>query len=563
MIPPDSAPSYEWSQGQNTTSNNWALRPEVSRPSPRPRCHGLTGPFRPSRTVRTATRTVTAGPRRMGRHRTPRADELRSRNCGRSMQLRLRLLPLLLAGLVCGSWPPRVLAGSCTWEWETTQTDPDANEDAQTIGFKDSGKVAAGFTVAVKLKPTPKDVSGTARYTDMGLVSQCSCKCGTAPETPPAHSGMLLSLKKIGSGTGVMLAFLGPGATSESSWLIGPEVPPGTLSEAEMSFTPDPGGATTGTVRLSVGSETKTFTKQAKPGGFGPYHYPWRVGWQGGGGKKCRDHAGEKLYDCGAGCNQFEGTFDYAALCTGDCQPGECLTQAASEASDNGLLLAILLWFAGTAYVGGGVAWGRRQGRTSSSSAADSGGNSSRAAATRKIANVVGAHPHWQRWVELAALVEDGVAFSAAVTLRRGDGGRRRGGGYGYTPLPEAADKETQEGHDEPKRSSSSRKKSEKRGRSRGSGGKEKSPSGTERKKSSKRRSDGAKGGKQQQPDGLGPRSAAAETTTAKAAADEERERMLHEQRSGGVHSSQQAIKVVGLGLSSSNAVHVSSDERQ
>lgn len=184
--------------------------------------------------------------------------------------LRVALAAAFLGSSCCG-WLPRTHAEACTWEWETTQTDPDANDLAQTIDFLDSGKVAAGFTIAAKLKPTAKDVSGTERYTDMGIVSQCSCKCGTSPENPPAHSGMLVGLKKIGSGTGVNLAFLGPGDTDDSSWLHGPEVPAGTLSETEVGFTPDAGGAT-GTIRLSVGSETKTFAKQKSPGGFGPYH---------------------------------------------------------------------------------------------------------------------------------------------------------------------------------------------------------------------------------------------------------------------------------------------------
>ena len=97
---------------------------------------------------------------------------------------------------------------ACEAQWESTQTDPDAAKDAQKIDFLDSGKVADGFTVALKLRPDPVDTSGAARYTDMGLVSQCSCKCGTEPEKVPAHSGMLVGLKTIGAGTGVRLAFL-------------------------------------------------------------------------------------------------------------------------------------------------------------------------------------------------------------------------------------------------------------------------------------------------------------------------------------------------------------------
>ena len=203
---------------------------------------------------------------------------------------------VLLALLLVDDGPTQAAAGAgaCQTAWETLQTDPDAEADAQVIDFLDSGKVAAGFTIAAKLNPTPGDVTTAFRYTDMGLVSQCTCKCGTAKEVVPAHSGMLVGLKKAGGGTSVMLAFLGPGAKSESSWLLGPEVPPGKLSDVEVQFTPDAGaGAKAGTIRLSVGSQTKKFPNQPTPGGFGPYHYPWRVGWMGGGGKKCRDHSVE------------------------------------------------------------------------------------------------------------------------------------------------------------------------------------------------------------------------------------------------------------------------------
>ena len=49
------------------------------------------------------------------------------------------------------------------------------------------------------------------------------------------------------------------------------------------------------------------------------------------------------------------------------------------------------------------------------------------------LARLLGAHPHWLRWVDCAALVEDGVAFSAGRLLRRGDQSSGRDGDY--TPL--------------------------------------------------------------------------------------------------------------------------------
>ena len=293
-----------------------------------------------------------------------------------------------------------------------------------------------------------------------------------------------------------------------------------------MSFAPDPAGST-GTIRLSVGSQTKTFTQQKTPGGFGPYHYPWRLGWEGGGGNKCRDHAGEKTYDCGKGCNQFQGTFDYAALCTGHCQPGECLAQAAAEASNTGMLLFILLWCAGTVYIGGGVALGRRNGRTTAA-AVDSARSSSGAA----LAKLLGAHPHWLRWVDCAALVADGAAWSAG-RLRRGDQSSGRDGGY--TPLS-ATGSESMPLSNSSDSSSGSRRE---RGRSMPEG------SSKETRRSRTERATGCKTAHKHRQHSS--HTDTAEIEGSQAEEVEERERILREQRSAGVHSSQQAIKVVGL----------------
>ena len=407
----------------------------------------------------------------------------------------------------------------------------------QDIDFLDSGKVANGFTVAAKLLPTPVDTSGSERYPDMGIVSQCSCRCGTAAEKVPAHSGMLVGLKKIGSGTGLMLAFLGPGADpakGDQNWLHGPEVPAGSESETEVSFKPDAPGAKTGTITIAVNDKSKSFPSVPTPGGFGPYHYPWRVGWMGGGGNKCRDHAGEKTYDCGDACNEFHGKFSYAALCTGDCSPGECLHQAGVEASNTGLLLIIALWFGGTMYVGLGVAHARRQGRAAPTVA---GGGP----VQQRLASVVGQHPHWDRWVATAGLVSDGIAFSRA---------RVRGkNGYSRVKDKEREEEGARASSRGGRERSSSREPAAagKRGRRESRGkegrGKEPKPSRSSSKKEGKK--EAKQSSKKRSKRGEG----AASKEEQKAEEDEEAasERLLQEQRDQSKHSSQQSITVVGL----------------
>jgi hypothetical protein len=218
----------------------------------------------------------------------------------RCMVMRTRRPSSVVRLLTCSVMASAGSGHECKWQWESTQTDPDATKDAVKIDFLDSGMVAKGFTIASRFAASSSD--------NMGLVSQCSCKCGTAPEKVPAHSGMLVAIQ------GGHLSFVG----SSKKWMAGPPVPVGQKVSSEVSFTPDAAAdAQTGTLSLAVDGVSKSYTGVTTPGGFGPYHYPWRVGWSGGGGVRCRDHAsGEdsKMYDCGPACNQFKGAFSYTAL---------------------------------------------------------------------------------------------------------------------------------------------------------------------------------------------------------------------------------------------------------
>ena len=56
---------------------------------------------------------------------------------------------------------------------------------------------------------------------------------------------------------------------------------------------------------LAYSLHQQTCTQRfAGVGGWGPYHYPWRVGCMGGGGKQCQNH--NKPIDCGKSCGKFE-----------------------------------------------------------------------------------------------------------------------------------------------------------------------------------------------------------------------------------------------------------------
>ena len=116
-----------------------------------------------------------------------------------------------------------------------------------------ASEVAEGFTIAAKLSPSSP--------ADMGIVSQCTCNCGTAPEpkgSPPAHSGMLVGIK------GGKLSFLGPGG--EHKWLQGPAVPVGAAASTEISYLPNT-DLKTGVVTISVNGQSQVRHSYARVSG--------------------------------------------------------------------------------------------------------------------------------------------------------------------------------------------------------------------------------------------------------------------------------------------------------
>ena len=171
--------------------------------------------------------------------------------------------------------------------------------------------------------------------------------------------------------------------------------------------------------------------------------------------------------------------------------------------------LSILLLVGGGAYVVGGVALGARR----------KGGKPS-----------VKSHPHFDRWLELHSLCQDGVSYSRA---RLGVGGaavprQNRGS---KTPLLEEDGRSSKS-----RRRSSSSSARGKKGRDDDGGKKERrgSRGGKEAKEKKKR-------GKDKAADPEEGEEVIEETEV------EKKERLLKEERESGVHSSQQKIKVVGL----------------
>ena len=128
------------------------------------------------------------------------------------------------------------------------------------------------------------------------------------------------------------------------------------------------------------------------------------------------------------------------------------------------------------------------------------------------------AHPHYASWMQLHGLVQDGVNFSQA---------RMKGGSHAAVSrqAPAAGGEE----QDERQSSGGKGKRGSKEPKPKGAN----AARGKKSAKSSKAGKGAAAGGAE----------AAAEETVAEA-----NERLLQEERSAGVHSSQQAIKVVGLG---------------
>ena len=172
--------------------------------------------------------------------------------------------------------------------------------------------------------------------------------------------------------------------------------------------------------------------------------------------------------------------------------------------------LSILLLVGGGAYVVGGVALGARR----------KGGKPS-----------VKSHPHFDRWLELHSLCQDGISYSRARVGVGGAAVPRQNRGS-KTPLLE----------EEGNRSSKSRRRSSsssprgKKGRDDDGGKKERrgSRGGKEAKEKKKRGKDKAAGPEEGE-------EVIEETEV------EKKERLLKEERESGVHSSQQKIKVVGL----------------
>ena len=141
-------------------------------------------------------------------------------------------------------------------------------------------------------------------------------------------------------------------------------------------------------------------------------------------------------------------------------------------------------------------------------------------------------HPHWTNWMQLHGLVQDGLSFSRARIINNANAKLSRGRGQGaYQPIATGA-KLGAPGDDDgrDRRSSSSSSGPGKiRGKSKRSSkeAKTKGATATRDKKDSKVQAEPAR-----------------ETV---AEQDQPVERSLQEERSAGLHSSQQAIKVVGL----------------
>ena len=174
--------------------------------------------------------------------------------------------------------------------------------------------------------------------------------------------------------------------------------------------------------------------------------------------------------------------------------------------------LVVLLIAGGSAYVvGGAVVGARRRG--------DAG----------KVPSVK-AHIHWDRWVLIYGLCQDGLAYSRG---RLGLSGGRPVSRQSQAPLLEEGGRGSKSSSRRGSASSSSKGK-----KAKDEGRREKRGGGSREKKSSKR-SKGKGDDPAAVPDG--------EAVTAAAEEEAEAERQLQEQRSAGVHSSQQAIKVVGI----------------
>ena len=176
------------------------------------------------------------------------------------------------------------------------------------------------------------------------------------------------------------------------------------------------------------------------------------------------------------------------------------------DPTGGGWEFVFLILFFGLGYsVGGAVVGARRKGEP-----------------LKKGPEMLKVHPHYGNWMQLHGLVQDGVNFSRArIDAKRGV----KRGSYAAVSRPAPAGEEQGEM------------------RSSGAGGKSK-------RSSKESKSKGAKAARGKKSAKSNKASKAATTDEAEAAEEtvaEEQERLLQEERSAGVHSSQQAIKVVGL----------------
>ena len=215
--------------------------------------------------------------------------------------------------------------------------------------------------------------------------------------------------------------------------------------------------------------------------------------------------------ECAKGCDPKSAHPDCSCPGKPDEKCGGGMTMMVTEivcGAQWGLTIVVLLGVVGSGYVVGGMALAKHTGATGRG---------------------LQLHPHYARWEELHGLCLDGVRFVR--------GGRRAGGGYAAVAESDAAPpggggrRERGKGGREDEGGKAKREE-KRRG---GKGSKEKKEKKEKRGKAAKR-------------DGTD--SAAAMTEEAEETAAEEKERMLQEQRSKGVHSSQQKIKVVGLSSS-------------
>jgi hypothetical protein len=194
------------------------------------------------------------------------------------------------------------------------------------------------------------------------------------------------------------------------------------------------------------------------------------------------------------------------------------------------MMLFWLLFAGGSGYVLLGSLYGARL-----------KGQSLKVKSPAQAKEVLAAHPHYARWAEVRSLTMDGVFFTRAkLGLSSSSGGRKS-----YKAVPSVVD--AVEGEDRHGSSSSSsggkdRKRSG-HGTKEGKASKSSSSSASrkDKKKSSKRSKPG--GGEAEQEE----QQEEVQVQQQQQQEEEEKQRLLQEKREGGVHSSQQKIKVVGL----------------